>query len=1302
MNCPACHDLLLDFLYDLLDESQAIAIREHVAACPACASELEKAKSDQLKLGRAALAIVQVPEFEVPEAAPAETSPAPADAPAPNPAAAPAGGRRAWPTTLAAALVALACCALVALMFGWRQHQEAVSGQVGRVAQLNQEKLDITTQLAALDTSFVKQQQAYRAAADRSGVQLHVSGPGRGVPQVSAPITVALADLEGKPVAGAVNVEFVDAQNQTLARTSLDVKGAADVPMPKELAETNQNVRVRFAAHVAGKEVARLEQSIAPPPHERAAHLAVNKLVYKAGDRVLVRALVLDRATLKPVPDGANVRAAIVTETGQDVVASPLLTAVAGIASGDLALPAEAGGDYFVEIRGDDLLPVRRRIEVLPAAAPSIDVLANQNNRYPANKAIGIQIQAFNADGSPAANSSVTGSGSYLRNNYLPNDRQDRNFDQSKQVVEFKERTDKDGKFNVVLPPIRELANGQQAVEFNVAVGEARAGDAKKDTARARYVLQVQPTRVAVDFYPEGGMLVAGTPNRVFFSIRAAEGDAPASARIAIRAGDKTVYRSFAEESLGVFSVTPKEGAKEGITVQFLSPKQADQRVSYGEIGIASGGVVIRGLGVQTGGGPVRLSLENLGEPRLVQLVVTCRSEVVAHRRLELKGEPQTLDLPVTVDGVLRVTAFHVKGGDLVPLAERLIYRAPVRRLDLDVQLGAKLKAPLPPEGGPLNLDLEAKRKAAPPPESDNFADAAGRTDGPLHLNIRGKNEAGDALPFWALASIVDDRFLDGPEPSLSAHFLLLGDDADWSDSPLLGLDSYRPALENALGVFGWRRFTAPPARPAGAPQATAKALADKANAGAGNHENRQDAGEGWKASAPTATFFYRVAPGLPELRQKLEDDWNIAQLTLTSASKARQAELLRRDESVRNTLASAQRELQTLEELPRERFMVALGVVTFGLMVLGSLAIVFGLVQLARRSTASPAFCLAAGCLAGCLAILMFRPEAPPTHRIEIAQLPAPSDFPKAERPDLPGGPGARSLESGKAQLAPKPRQGVEQAALDDRAKGKADPRAYLAQMPTEELARNDQKKGSLRQILVETEQQRMSAPNTRGVTLQKFAATAPTATPDYGGLGGGIGGGFGGGFGNAARPGGVPQNTVQAPPQAPPQQQPDPQAPQPPLQGPGGGVAAPASVPSGPNPFAAKVADAKKVAEKGAQTKADQVQVQRIQPAADSVEPNRDEFVDVNRLLEKLSEHRTVDLNQLKRQFASRRSQDVPDPVTVLWVPALSVPAAGTSLPLDLPFGPPRFRVMVFGHTDDGRLGLYDGVLEITAERK
>ena len=70
-------------------------------------------------------------------------------------------------------------------------------------------------------------------------------------------------------------------------------------------------------------------------------------------------------------------------------------------------------------------------------------------------------------------------------------------------------------------------------------------------------------------------------------------------------------------------------------------------------------------------------------------------------------------------------------------------------------------------------------------------------------------------------------------------------------------------------------------------------------------------------------------------------------------------------------------------------------------------------------------------------------------------------------------------------------------------------------------------------------------------------------------------------------------------------------------------------------------------------------------------------------------------IDLQALSRQFAERRSQDLADPATLLWNPALSVDTTGAAVSVDVPALPARYRVLFLGHTEDGRLGAYDGVL-------
>jgi hypothetical protein len=70
-------------------------------------------------------------------------------------------------------------------------------------------------------------------------------------------------------------------------------------------------------------------------------------------------------------------------------------------------------------------------------------------------------------------------------------------------------------------------------------------------------------------------------------------------------------------------------------------------------------------------------------------------------------------------------------------------------------------------------------------------------------------------------------------------------------------------------------------------------------------------------------------------------------------------------------------------------------------------------------------------------------------------------------------------------------------------------------------------------------------------------------------------------------------------------------------------------------------------------------------------------------------------ANLDALTRDFAERRTRDLADPATLLWNPALFIPAAGLTIPIDVPALAARYRVLFLGHTEDGRLGAYDGVL-------
>src|SRR5689334_6738626 len=93
--CDDCSDLLLDYVYGLLEDGEAQELRAHVAACPPCQAALAEAEAQQTLLARAAQVYAHVPAFTAPAAeAPAAAAPPAAPlTPAPAPAAAPLESR---------------------------------------------------------------------------------------------------------------------------------------------------------------------------------------------------------------------------------------------------------------------------------------------------------------------------------------------------------------------------------------------------------------------------------------------------------------------------------------------------------------------------------------------------------------------------------------------------------------------------------------------------------------------------------------------------------------------------------------------------------------------------------------------------------------------------------------------------------------------------------------------------------------------------------------------------------------------------------------------------------------------------------------------------------------------------------------------------------------------------------------------------------------------------------------------------------------------------------------------------------
>ncbi len=365
--------------------------------------------------------------------------------------------------------------------------------------------------------------------------------------------------------------------------------------------------------------------------------------------------------------------------------------------------------------------------------------------------------------------------------------------------------------------PIRGLGAGEfqidlQAVsgEYTLAVSEARqrfpvqerkfmvlpSGEAAgKKEARVRSA-PVDAKKMTVEFFPEGGDLVAGVPNRVYFQARTgADKPTELKGRIVDDAGKEiTTAATFndpahpeANQGLGIFEFTPQLGKKYQLRIDTPMDKEGRHVLP----GVKAEGVVLSiPEGVMAEKDPIRVTIRSMGADRSLLIGAYCRGRLMGHHTVDVKKEEvKEVELGPEngVGGVYRVTVFErvpepARGERLVPRAERLIYRAPATQ---------------------LHLAIRPDKASYSPGES-------------VRVGIRATNENGQQQPAIALVAVVDQELLKSADEktyrSMPAHFLLTTEvrrpeDLEHADFFLSDSPQAAKALDLLLGTQGWRRF---------------------------------------------------------------------------------------------------------------------------------------------------------------------------------------------------------------------------------------------------------------------------------------------------------------------------------------------------------------------------------------------------------------------------------------------------------------------------------------------------------------
>lgn len=237
-----------------------------------------------------------------------------------------------------------------------------------------------------------------------------------------------------------------------------------------------------------------------------------------------------------------------------------------------------------------------------------------------------------------------------------------------------------------------------------------------RDASESRETASVPPDGLTIDFFPESGDLVAGVSNRVYFH---ASDDQGQSVTIQGRIVDQdNRWQTDVQTELegrGLFVFTPERDRRYRLEIE--SPRSTTTSFWLPSADPERWLVLDGGPGVFKPGSDLVLDVRSTDCSRPLALMATCRGAVVGQQIvtsdhfLKRETEPncgyRQVRLPIAerAEGVIRVTAYDLSTQSAGPVAQRLVYRRPHRKLQVQVNALRSHYAP----GDEVQLQLKVR-----------------------------------------------------------------------------------------------------------------------------------------------------------------------------------------------------------------------------------------------------------------------------------------------------------------------------------------------------------------------------------------------------------------------------------------------------------------------------------------------------------------------------------------------------------------------------------------------------------------
>jgi anti-sigma factor RsiW len=882
MRCEHCQPLILDHLYGLLDGPDATAVEAHLRECPACAAARDEAARVQGLIAKAAKGAFPQVRFDAPQA-PKPAVPVPVLA---MPAARPtdrADGRTSrvatWLPWAVAAAVLLAIPGTVIPVLGTLSRAEtarkearesaltahAMVGEMEKV-QLDADKprraarIDLAAAKQHHDVllaEWMKKEKESLTAARKTTVDVFKTAS----LQPGAPNEFYLVVNDAGAIAnGRLLAEVRDQTDAVIFSQKLDYEKTREfrhqVRLPADVwtkltPQSELFLVVSNLDDVTGKkqEIQERIQLLGPV---YATMLVTDKATYRPGETLYFRSLTLDRTSFQsPTREqvleyelyeqsgqgqGRKIAQLGMTTGGTELVrvggdkVSPVLgpdgKPVRGVGCGALPLPADLPeGDYSLVLRERPHpagyppavpVPVVRPIKVRSGAVEEYQKLTGF---AAASYAPGDTVEAWAAlkfQQQPVAKAEV----------HAIATADDLVFDE----VQVQPTTDNEGRVNLrfTLPQHLNRGDVRLKVTFKTKTGE--------ETVAQR--VPVVGRQVIVEFFPEGGNLVAGVPCRVYFRATTPTGQ-PVDIKGVITDGRRTIAKvetltdvaPGANRGIGAFTYTPTLGTPVWLKIEsparMYAPLLVPDEKNFPVAGAALAGIpavvaahtgfplpnpAVEGVvmtipdPVTAPGQPIRVHLRSVGKARNLVVGAYTRGRLsdTPQRVTVEPGEVREVRLMAGPDprgGVVRVTVFEepedlIAEGkpelkpDLKPVAERLVFRKPGESLNLNF------------------TTTPAGVRATSAERGHGFAPGS-----LVELDIAATNEKGNPAAAILYAAAVNTGVAPGAKDRLlTTHFLIAGeinspDAMEYADFLLTDHARASEVLDLVLATQGWRRF---------------------------------------------------------------------------------------------------------------------------------------------------------------------------------------------------------------------------------------------------------------------------------------------------------------------------------------------------------------------------------------------------------------------------------------------------------------------------------------------------------------